>query len=156
MGGFSTLLRGTALGFLLAFKALKTPVAFGVAALVETKDGRILLVRHRFKPGWHLPGGGVGPGEAPVKAAWREAEEEVGLTAGDLPVLFGLYTRRVGIATNVVALYRIANAEFSFKRSLEVVEMMPVDPAALPQGTTAATKRRLLEYFNQAPKADFW
>ena len=41
--------------------------------------GRILLVEHSYRPGWGMPGGGVGRDEAPQAAARREVAEELGL-----------------------------------------------------------------------------
>ena len=156
MGGILNLNGGTALRIRLAFKALMTPTVFGVSALVETPDHRLALIRHRFGHGFHLPGGGVNWGEEPSKAAWREAAEEAGLISGDAPKLFGLYTRKVGIVTNVIAVFHITNAGLVFKPNMEIVEMLTVDPASPPPGTTIATKKRLAEFIRQAPVSEIW
>ncbi|HEY1211989.1 MAG TPA: NUDIX hydrolase, partial [Bryobacteraceae bacterium] len=42
-------------------------------------EGRILLVRPSYKPGWDLPGGYVEIGETPTQAAAREVQEELGI-----------------------------------------------------------------------------
>lgn len=42
-------------------------------------NGKVLLVRHSYKFGWKLPGGGVKAGEDHRAAAYRELSEEVGL-----------------------------------------------------------------------------
>src|SRR5690349_6285080 len=97
--------RSRFLPWLLAYKALRTPVAFGVSAMVPDAQGRLLLVRQRYTPGWHFPGGGVDRGEPPAKAIVRELREEVGLQSSAAPEFYGLYTRTVGMTTNVVALY---------------------------------------------------
>ncbi len=49
------------------------------AALLRTADGRLLILRPTYKPGWTLPGGMVDPGELPLAAARREVQEETGL-----------------------------------------------------------------------------
>jgi 8-oxo-dGTP pyrophosphatase MutT (NUDIX family) len=50
--------------------------------LLRDRSGRILLVDPTYKPGWDLPGGMAEANEPPLKAAQREAREELGL---DLP-----------------------------------------------------------------------
>ena len=62
------------LPWLMAFKALRTLVAFGVSAILQNEGGRVLLVRQRYSQGWHLPGGGVERGEPPAKAIIRECQ----------------------------------------------------------------------------------
>lgn len=52
-------------------------VASGV--LFFDAEGRILLVRPSYKPGWDLPGGYVESGETPTQAAVREVQEELGI-----------------------------------------------------------------------------
>ena len=53
-----------------------------VVAVCVGRD--LLLVRHSYRAGWHLPGGGVRRDETPEEAARRELAEEIGLTAAGL------------------------------------------------------------------------
>jgi 8-oxo-dGTP pyrophosphatase MutT (NUDIX family) len=98
--------------FGLGTKALMSPVAFGVNAIVDDEEGRIILVRQTYMQGLHLPGGGVSSGEPPAQAILRELREEIGLTSSAPPEFMGLYTRQFGFITNVVALYRVRDAKF--------------------------------------------
>jgi len=34
-----------------------------VRAVVQSDDGKFLLVRHTYTPGWHFPGGGMEKGQ---------------------------------------------------------------------------------------------
>ncbi len=62
----------------IAAQALISPVAFAACALI-VRDGKVLLVRHSYMPGWLLPGGGVERAEAAEHAVIREMQEEIGL-----------------------------------------------------------------------------
>ncbi|AEW95668.1 MULTISPECIES: NUDIX domain-containing protein [Streptomycetaceae] len=47
--------------------------------LLRDPNGRVLLVRPTYKPGWDLPGGMAEANEPPHDAATRELREELGL-----------------------------------------------------------------------------
>jgi 8-oxo-dGTP pyrophosphatase MutT (NUDIX family) len=150
---FSARLR---LGLMLAVKALRTPVAFGASAVVEDAGHRVLLVRHSYMAGWHFPGGGVDAGEPPAAAVIRELREEVGLVTSAPPDLLGLFTRKVGWVTNVVALYRVCDAVLDFKPNLEIREIMFANPNDPPPGTTPGVRRRLDELSRSIPHPPHW
>ena len=144
------------LGLILALRALRTPVAFGVSAVVEDSQGWVALVRHSYMAGWYLPGGGIDSGESPANAVIRELKEEIGLIRSAPPELLGLLTRKVGWATNVVALYRVSDATLDFKPNLEIREMVFAHPASPPPGTAAGTRRRLAEIASGEKPSPYW
>lgn len=156
MTRFHWIWRRTVLAIFLTGKALITPAAFGANAVVEDDEGNVLLVRHTYLPGWHLPGGGVNPGEPAAEAIIRELKEEIGLIESDPPELMGVFTRKLVWIGNVIALYRVRNAKFKFKRNVEIIEMKFVDPKNLPDGIAPGTRRRLYEIADGTPPSHFW
>lgn len=139
----------------LARALVLNPVDLGAIAVVE-QAGKVVLVRHSYKSGWLLPGGAVEHNEPPAEAIVRELREEIGLTTSEPPELFGVYARRGVWATNYVLLYRIREAQFAFKPSWEIRELLLVDPAYPPAGTGAGSLRRLQEIYFGAAQSPNW
>jgi len=141
---------------IVCMRAFVSQLAFGVSAFVEDGAGRVLLVRHRFGHGWALPGGGVGANEPPELAILRELAEEVGLAENHPPELFGLYTRRILWATNVIALYRVPGARIAFKPNFEISGIVWADPSAPPPETHASVLLRLAELTGKTQPNGYW
>jgi 8-oxo-dGTP pyrophosphatase MutT (NUDIX family) len=141
---------------MMTAKALWSPVALGVHALIVDAEGKVLLARHSYMTGWSLPGGGVGRGEPPLTALKRELREEIGSVSSAEPELVGMFSRRAGWATNVVLLYRLGDASVVFTPNFEVREIQFVDPKSPPPGTSAGTRRRLAEFASKTPPALTW
>ena len=150
-----SLLSQTLFRLRILLEAILSPVAFGALGLVEQK-GKVVLVRHSYATGLHFPGGGVRHGEPPETALLRELKEELGLTWTSAPELIGIYTRKVWLATNVIALYRIREARFEFKANFEIREIVLADPASPPPDTLPGVRRRLAEFMGQAPANPYW
>lgn len=130
-------------------------MAFGALALVE-QDGKLVLVRHSYAPGWRLPGGGVRRGEPAEEAVLRELREEIGLTHAAAPQLFGLYVRKVFLVTNLIAVFRVRQARFVFAPSLEIRAVTLADPLSPPREATGAVRRRLAELAGECPISPYW
>ena len=138
---------------------LTRAMTLGVRAVVVDDDGRVLLVRHTYLPGWYLPGGGVDPGETTRAAAVREVAEETGVAVVGPPRLIGLYFNRRASRRDHVALYvfdRPVGRPAVRRAAFEIAEVGFFARDALPDDTTAATRRRLAEVFDGAEIAAEW
>ncbi|WKZ56627.1 MAG: NUDIX domain-containing protein [Bdellovibrionota bacterium] len=130
-------------------RGVLAPSTVGVRVLALSDSDEIILVRHHLYPGWHLPGGGIDRGETAVEAALRELMEESGAeTSADALRLFGVYANPKLFVNDHVIVY--ATREFRTTRSSrldsEIAERGIFPVHALPQGTSAATLRRLHEF----------
>ena len=79
------------LPFLPLFRRLRHGLTLGVRLLAIDGEGRLLLVKHGYTPGWHLPGGGVDVGESAEAAARRELKEEANAEVEGALRLHGLF-----------------------------------------------------------------
>src|SRR4051812_43465614 len=83
------------------------PRTFGVRAIVLTPEGRIVLIRHSYAPGWYLPGGGRRRDEAPQAAILRELREEIGLEGQSRIQHLGCYEHRPNHKRDRLDLYLV-------------------------------------------------
>lgn len=130
----------------------------GVRGAVLDGNGQVLLVRHGYAKGWFLPGGGVEPGEALLDALARELEEEGNVKLTGTPVLHGVFHNLSASRRDHVALYVVREFDWGGEPAptFEIREcrFFPLD--SLPEGTTAATRRRLDEIARGSAPPPIW
>ncbi len=137
---------------------LKRPVSLGVRVLALNDRGEVLLVRHSYRPGLSLPGGGVDPGETCREAALRECREEANLQVEGGLALFHVYLNRELANRDHVVLFvaRKASQSVPPRRGLEILSaaFYPLD--ALPEDVTRGSRARIAEVLgNQDPSEDW-
>ncbi|MDB5650905.1 MAG: hypothetical protein JWL62_2425 [Hyphomicrobiales bacterium] len=137
---------------------LSRPLTMGVRAMIFDDTGRICLIRHSYVPGWHMPGGGVEPGETLYQALAREMHEETGLALEENPSVFAVYLNEAMARRDHVALYIVRSYRLTDYRPsrLEVLEQGFFAADALPEGTTGPTRRRIAEVLAQSEPAPLW
>lgn len=139
-----------------AYWAAFAPITLGVRAAVFDETGRILLVRHTYRPGWYLPGGGVERRETIRDALVRELDEEVGVTMAEEPALFGVYTNFFENKSDHVALFRVGRYAITPRPNLEIAEQGFFAMDAPPADSSPGTLRRLAELQGHAPIGHMW
>ena len=133
-------------------RILWQPVTLGVHILL-VRDGQVLLVRHTYRDGWFLPGGGVKRHETLERAARREAREEVGATIGALR-LMGAYSNFVEAKIDHVVVFVSESFALQPNESAEIAECRFFPLTNLPEGVSPGSVRRIEEYLQPtAPPA---
>lgn len=129
----------------------------GVRGVALNEAGHVMLIKHTYLRGWHLPGGGVERGETAPYAIAREMAEEAGIEALDTPKIFALYSNHANYAGDHIGLYTFgAWKPCPPREGNEIAERGFFDPANLPEGTTPATRRRLAEVLGDAAPSAVW
>lgn len=140
---------GRRVGMTLAYRTLNTVAritgsgGIGVKALVTTRDGRIVLVRHSYMPGWHFPGGGLKRGETPEQGIIRELREEIGLVAWETIGQSDEPVDHADPQCTGPALFVVTGADYCFQANLEIEAASEFSPEALPQDCPQSVRRHI-------------
>lgn len=72
-----------------SMRVTQTRFTVTAGALIFNEEGKVLLLKHRFRAGsgWGIPGGFLEAGEQPEEAIRRELREEIGLEVDRVEIL---------------------------------------------------------------------
>lgn len=137
---------------------LQRPLTLGAQGVIVDEAGRVLLVKHTYRPGWCFPGGGVEKGETIQTALTRELHEECGVAIDGPPELFGIYSNHARFRNDHVALFVVRRWHRTHvpepNSEIAAQDFFPVAP--LPDDCAHGTAKRLAEIFNGAPRDEHW
>ena len=132
-------------------------MTLGVKAFA-TDGGRVMLVRHTYVSGWHLPGGGVERRETVWQAVDKELREETSLRLVGRPELWGFYKNERTSRFDHIAMFVVREFEDlgAFTPTREIAEARWFAFDALPPDATEATRARVAEVRENRHPADRW
>ncbi len=120
--------------------------AVTTGAVITDRKGRVLLLKHRFRPGsgWGVPGGFLEKGEQPEAALRRELREEIGLEVEQLQ-LFTTHAFKKPKQVEIIFCCRAVGEpeELNFEIQ-KAAWFLPAElPAELPESQARLIKRVL-------------
>ena len=138
---------------------LRRPMTLGARGVILDEAARsVFLIRHTYVPGWQFPGGGVETGHTIEHTLAKELMEEGTIELTARPQLFAIYHNAHASKRDHVALYVCRSFRQTAPRlpDREIAETGFFRLDALPEGTTAATRRRLAEILDGAEISLTW
>ncbi len=137
---------------------MRRGLTLGAQGVVIDAEGRILLVRHSYRPGWWFPGGGVEWGETLETALARELDEEVGVTLTGAPELHGVFANFTNFPGDHIAVFIVRQwqRKESYRAPVEIAESGMFAPDVPPDPTDLGTRKRLAEIFDRTPLSPTW
>lgn len=124
----------------------RRPKTYGAHAVALTPEGKLVLVKLWYAPGWRLPGGGRDPSEPPADAAIRELREEIGMTSHGAAEPACELEEEVDFKRDTCSLIIVRDVEYRPKRwSWEVEAVSEARRDELPSDLSPQTRRWLRE-----------
>ena len=120
------------------------PITLGVQVIL-VREGQVLLVRHSYRPGWFLPGGGIKRRETVEAAARREVREETGAEAHELRLL-GVYDSFGERKSDHIAVFVSERFDLVGGHDEEIAEVGFFPFEGLPEGVSPGTRARVEDY----------
>jgi mutator protein MutT len=122
--------------------------AVTAGAVITDSLGRVLLLKHRFRPGnsWGMPGGFIEVGEQPEEALRRELREEIGIEVEQLR-LFATRAFKDAKQVEIVFLARAVRdpEQLSFEIQKAAWFLPGEFPEKLPPDQAELIKRALVD-----------
>ena len=126
-------------GFRRALWKVTGPGRAGVHAVPVTGDGKVVLVRLTYAPGWRVPGGGLKRSEGAEQGMLRELREEIGLLSYGAIERLEEEPAELEEPVQRSAFFIVRDVVYRPRRSLEVEEVREFDPDRLPDDVTRWT-----------------
>ena len=122
----------------------RRPKTFGAHAVALTPEGRLVLVKLRYAPGWRVPGGGRDETEDACDAALRELREEIGMTSYGSATPAGQLDEAVNFKRDTASLVIVRDVIYRPRRwSWEIEAVREAGLDDLPDETSPQTRRWL-------------
>ena len=117
------------------------------AAIVVDGEGRVLLLKHRFRPGsgWGIPGGFINAGEQPEEGVRRELREEVGLELEGVEVMTARAFKK---PQQIEIVFRCRPKGSALPQSVEIRKAIWCSPDNLPEGLPEDQRQLVKHAFN--------
>ena len=137
----------------LTTRLTQTRFTVTTAGIIVDEKNRVLLLKHRFRPGggWGIPGGFIEAEEQPEAALRRELREEVGLEVEDVR-LFS--TRTFETVKQLEILFRGRAKGGALPQSIEISKAgwfsLEELPAELPEAQQQLIRDALKDGANEA------
>lgn len=141
-----------------AFRVMRS-MTMGARGVVLDTRGRVLLVRHTYRPGWQFPGGGVEKGETVLDALRHELLDEAAIRVTGEPELFGIYSHHAEFPNDHIVLFVLRPGQYvelPWEPNAEIAERAFFPPDDLPANTMKSARRRLREVLEGAPRSEYW
>lgn len=133
-------------------------MTLGAQAAVFDADGRVLLIRHGYRPGWHFPGGGAEWNEPLEVAMRRELREETGVVAEGKAELHGMFANFKAFPNDHIALYVVRQWSQPVvpRPNMEIAEQKFFAADEWPEGLNRGTFNRLQEIEKGKAVSPYW
>ena len=135
----------------LAMRTTHARFTVTAAAIVVDGQGRVLLLKHRFRPGtgWGIPGGFVDAGEQPEEGVRRELREEVGLELESAEVVTARAFKR---PQQIEIVFRCQPKGAALPQSVEIRKATWFSQDALPAGLPEDQRLLIKHVLNRRAK----